>query len=296
MRVIIDTDCGVDDAFALIAGLMMYDVVGITCVSGNVFVDQVVNNVGVILELTEMAHIPFFKGCNDFILNKWSPSSYLGHGSDGLGDTGIVTDLKESNESAVSALIRLTKEYDDIHLIAIGPLTNIALACLLDPEFPKRVKSFCIMGGAHECKGNVGLTSEFNIACDPEAAKICLDRFPMTRMLTLETCHDCYIPWDLWKQITESDNRYAKFLTKISQKMLMYGDSGYMAYDLIAVLSYLAEDADKSIPLFCDVELTGTVTRGATIFDWRNRHPANALLVKMNLPEMLKLVNQIVLK
>jgi inosine-uridine nucleoside N-ribohydrolase len=261
-----------------------------------VFVDQVVNNVGVVLELTERLNVPFFKGCDHFILNKWKPSSYLGHGSDGLGDTGMMTNLKARDEFAVSALIRLTKEYDDINLIAIGPLTNVALACLIDPDFPKRVKTFCIMGGAHECKGNVGLASEFNIHCDPEAAKICLDRFPMTRMITLETSHECYVPWDLWKQITESDNNYAKFLTAISGKMLGHDAPGYMAYDLIAVLSYLAEDTNRSEQLFCDIELTGTVSRGATIFDWRNKVPPNTLLVKINLPEMLRLVTQIVLK
>jgi len=296
MRIIIDTDCGVDDAFALIAALELYDVVGVTCVSGNVFVDQVVNNVGVILELAGKANVPFFKGCEHFIMSQWTPSSYLGHGSDGLGDTGMKTNLKPMDESAVNALIRLTKEYDDIHLIAIGPLTNVALACLIDPEFPKRVKTFCIMGGAHECKGNVGLASEFNIHCDPEAAKICIDKFSMTRMITLENSHECEIPWDLWTTITKSDNRYAKFLTAISKKMLGYGGSGYMAYDLIAVLSYLAMDIDRSVYLFCDVELTGTVTRGATIFDWRDRITPNVLLVKLDLPEMLKLVTQIVLK
>ena len=296
MRVIIDTDCGVDDAFALIAALELYDVVGITCVSGNVFVDDVVNNIGVVLELVGKTNVPFFKGAEHFILNGWKPSSYLGHGKDGLGDSDMKSNLKPQNESAVNALIRLTKEYDDINLIAIGPLTNVALACLIDPDLPNRVKSFTVMGGAHQCKGNISLASEFNINCDPEAAKICIDRFSMTRMLTWETSYKCHIPWDIWTQITKSDTKYAKFLTAISNKLLEYKYPGYIACDLVAVLSYQAEDENRSTELFCDIELTGSLTRGATIFDWNNNKKPNIILLKINHNKMLNLINQIILQ
>ena len=297
MKLIIDTDCGVDDAFALIAALKLYNVIAITCVSGNVYIDNVVNNVGVLLELCDKPHIPFFKGSSDFILNNWQESKYLGHGSDGLGDINMKTNLKIQDESAINALIRLTQEYDDVHIIAIGPLTNIALASLVDNDFPNRVRSFTIMGGAEECKGNVSFTSEFNIDCDPEAAKICLNKFSnvKTRMITLESSHECELPWDLWDKITKSDNKYAQFLTKISNKMLPYCKTGYMPYDLIAMLSYLAEDKERTKLLYCDIELSGNLTRGATIFDWRHIREPNILLLKMNKLEIFKLIEQIAL-
>jgi purine nucleosidase len=274
MKIIIDTDCGVDDTYALIAALKLYNVIAITCVSGNVNCDQAVNNVGVILETTNNHNIPYYKGCYDYILSNWKPSDYKGHGDDGLGNSKLVPKiLKPKVETAVNALIRLSKEHDDIHLFAIGPLTNIALACLIDSDFPNRIKKFTVMGGAHQCKGNTGMASEFNFACDPEAASICLNKFDMTNLVTWENCYKCVIPWSYFEKFESSDNLINKFLVNITQPYIqIYGknNSGYMVCDLMAILSPLCEDTKKCTEMVCQVELMGSYSRGATVFDWLN--------------------------
>jgi purine nucleosidase len=215
--------------------------------------------------------IPFFRGCENFILQDWKPSIYKGFGENGFGDIDIKTNLKPCDESAVDALIRLSKMHNDIHLIAIGPLTNIALACLIDSDFPKRVKKITVMGGAHQCKGNTGFASEFNIHCDPEAGHICLNKFEIINMVTWETCFKCALSWDFFSKLENLDNSVSRFLVAISQKYIsIFGKSkpGLIVCDLIATLSLLCEDKKKSMDMFGHVELSGDHTRGATIFKW----------------------------
>lgn len=296
MKVIIDTDGGCDDAFALIFGLESYQVIAITCVSGNTQVDQVCNNIGVVLELTNQPNIPYYRGCENFILSDWNQSlSWEGHGTDGLGDTHLTTSLKPQSENAVNALIRLSQEHDDLHLITLGPLTNVATACLIDSNFPNRIKSFTVMGGAHQCKGNTNFASEFNINCDPEAAKICLNKFPMTRMITWETSFKCGFNWSWYDNLTKT--KYTDFIKNISHKsevLTRNSDSNFIVCDLIAIMSHLTE-SEKSYDIYCDIELWGKHTRGATVFSWNKedtRKP-NCRIIKINMDKVYQLTEQV---
>lgn len=299
MKIIIDTDCGVDDAFALIFGIETYEVIAITCVSGNTHIDNVCQNVGVIIELMGKKNIPFYRGCENFILSNWDSSiSYEGHGTDGLGDANLQSNLVPEEENAVNALIRLTKEHNDVHLITLGPLTNVATACLIDSDFPKRVQSFTIMGGAHQCKGNIKLASEFNIDCDPEAAKICLNKFPMTRMVTWETGFKCSFDWSWYDNL--KNTKYTEFIKKISNKLegLLRGPGyNFIVCDLIAMVSYLAE-SEKSYDIYCDIELWGKHTRGSTVFSWKKedtRKP-NCRIIKIDMDKVYSLVEEVLYK
>jgi len=292
MKVIIDTDCGVDDTFAIAAALKMYEVVAITCVSGNVHVDQAVNNVGVLLEKTGNQHIPIFRGCDNFILENWKPSPYEGHGKDGMGNLGLKSNIKPQEESAVDALIRLSKEHE-IYLFAIGPATNVALACLIDSDFPNRVSKFTFMGGAHQCKGNTGMASEFNVHCDPEAAHICLNKFKSIDMVTWETCYKSAISWEYFKKLEESSNKgnkVNKFLVDISKNYIdLHGkvDPGFIICDMVAIMAPICEDEGRTMNMNCRVELTGKYTRGATVFDWRERgEGSNSRIVKIDMKKI----------
>jgi purine nucleosidase len=303
MKVIIDTDCGVDDVFAIVAALKLYDVLAITCVSGNVHCNQAVNNVGVILEQTNNIQIPYYKGQTDYILGDWKPSEFHGHGDDVLGNTWMKPlKAKPQNESAVNALIRLSKQYTDIHLFAIGPLTNIALATLIDPDFPKRIKQFTVMGGSHQSKGNNGLVSEFNFACDPEAASICLNKFTMTCMVTWETCVKHRIPWSYFDKIVSSDKPINRFLTRSAEPYVdIYGkdNAGYIVCGLMAIISPLSINEKKSNTMVCKIELDGTFSRGATMFDWLDieeviyDRKSNVRLIKLNQDKMDEVLDAI---
>lgn len=111
---------------------------------------------------------------------------------DGLGDAGL-PDAEARHvahdEHAALAMIRLSKEYPgEITLVCLGPLTNLALACKLDEGLPGKFKDFLWMGGTTRAKGNVSLTSEFNVHKDPEAAHIVLSAFPNSTMVSECMC------------------------------------------------------------------------------------------------------------
>ncbi len=213
-----------------------------------------------------------------------------------MGDVGLKSSLKVEEENAVTALIRLTKENDDIHLITLGPLTNVATACLIDQDFPKRVKSFTIMGGAHQCKGNTKLASEFNIDCDPEAAKVCLNKFLMTRMITWETGYKSGFDWSWYDNLKKT--KYSEFIKKISGKLeSLLRENGYnfIVCDLIAMVSYLAK-SDRSYDIYCDIELAGKHTRGSTVFSWNKedtRKP-NCRIVKIDMDKVYEVVEKVI--
>jgi inosine-uridine nucleoside N-ribohydrolase len=290
-KVIIDTDCGVDDAFALLVALETLDVVAITCVAGNAHIDRVTENVATVLALADRKDIPFFRGSENFLMSDFSQDlCWVGHGVNGLGDAKLdpvlveaASALKPGEESAVDALLRITREQEDVHVVAVGPLTNIALATLIDPGFSSRVGSFSIMGGAHQAKGNSNLASEWNIHADPEAAAICLRKFKLTRMITWETTYKHSLDWKWWDSLTQS--KYVKFIRAINDKARSITKNftqGFIVPDLIAILSYFAE-AERSEDMYCEVELAGKHTRGATVFSWMNNSSTpNVRLIKLD--------------
>ena len=150
----LDTDAGIDDAHALMVALSHQncrEIVGVSCVYGNCLVDQVVKNVSYVLRQCD-TKIPIYRGAHASFLRTYEDLHY--HGQDGLGDIDGREDNKEwidsllQSDHAAVAMVELTKKYNkEITLVAIGPLTNLALACRIDENFPSRLKELIIMGG-----------------------------------------------------------------------------------------------------------------------------------------------------
>lgn len=154
--VIIDTDCGIDDAQAILMALAAphVHVLGVTCVFGNAAVENVCQNVLRVLSVCEREGIPVFRGSKGPLVGASNPVSDH-FGTDGLGD--VIEDrdpqweAKLQSEHAVNAMIRLVSENQkQVSLVALGPLTNLALAVRLDPCFPQKLKDLYIMGGNME--------------------------------------------------------------------------------------------------------------------------------------------------
>ena len=103
-------------------------------------------------------------------------------------------------------------------VVALGPLTNVALACRLAPDFPNRVK-LVVMGGATAAQGNQGPASEFNFVCDPEAASICLLKFPTVTLLPWELMVKHTLKWERVDAWTSRDNPRSKFLFHMLEKL-----------------------------------------------------------------------------
>jgi inosine-uridine nucleoside N-ribohydrolase len=278
-RLIIDTDPGVDDAHAILLALAHPDVQveAITTVSGNVSIDLTTANALKILDVAEK-DIPVYRGCDRPLINMPEYAAYV-HGADGLGDCGISASKRQvQTEHAVHALVRLANENPgELTLVAIGPLTNLAVALSLDPELPTKFKQLVIMGGAIYSKGNAGsLTAEFNIHADPEAAHIVFSSWPMLSLLSWETTLAHVFTRQVINRFFIMGTPRARFFRDTNQKILGFikdrlGQDMLFAPDGLAVAAAIEPSiVTRSDRKYVSIELHGSLTRGQTVVDWSN--------------------------
>ncbi len=178
-KLIIDTDCGSDDAIAIAIALKdnNFDIKAFTIVSGNVEAKQAAKNTLTTLEYVDKYYPPVYMGADKMLL-KELVYAHETHGNDGMGDLGFCPKKGEIAEgNAIIKMLEMLntgqdKEYD---VIALGPLTNIAIALRLDYQAMSKIDNLVIMGSSGLGWGNVSPVAEFNIWQDAEAAKIVLE-------------------------------------------------------------------------------------------------------------------------
>eukprot|EP00795_Rhopilema_esculentum_P015282 gene15282-6493_t len=193
VKLIIDTDPGFDDAMAI--GVAMrwpnVELLALTCVNGNVPCWQTSLNALKIRQLFERKDVPVFKGAESPLFTQYKHEASHWHGTDGLLDVTdyIKVDKNELEEKdAVSSIIDIaTKHKGEVTLLAIGPLTNLALAVKIRPDLPKLLKEVVILGGNYTGLGNQTKAGEFNFVADPLAAHIVLEEY---------TCPKYIVPWE----------------------------------------------------------------------------------------------------
>ncbi|XP_034566266.1 inosine-uridine preferring nucleoside hydrolase [Notolabrus celidotus] len=290
-QVIIDTDCGIDDAQAIMMALAApnIQVVGITCVFGNAALDYVCQNVLRVLSVCEREGIPVFRGSSGPLIGAGSsPTDHFG--TDGLGD--VIKDKvpqweeKIQREHAVNAMIRLvTENQKQVSLVALGPLTNLALAVRLDPSFPQKLKDLYIMGGNMEGKGNMTLCAEFNFVMDPESAYIVLEEFLCTTYIASWE-YACRNPltWEFFEELINQDTPAAAFMKKITSQCFAYSREfmvnkrdvyfgpGFVSYDAYAMSACIDSSVvTEKIECPVRVELQGSMCRGMMALDRTNQ-------------------------
>ncbi|EPY28107.1 nucleoside hydrolase [Angomonas deanei] len=240
-NVIIDTDCGGDDAIAIMAALTdpNTEVIAITAVWGNVDVDQGMQNLGKLLDFYKR-DIPFYRGASGPLVGERETVQWGGFGKDGFGDAGFPPSsrvVQQSHKHAAVAMIDTLRsvrlaEGEVVQLICLGPLTNVALAMRIDAEAfnvlgSETEPAVIAMGGAFEAKGNSNMTAEFNIHCDPEAAHVVFHQREMKPVLLVpwETTVDCCMTWrffDEWVgrlSKTTGPNKTQIFIQKLFQRL-----------------------------------------------------------------------------
>jgi purine nucleosidase len=272
---IIDTDAGVDDCQALILALKSpeIEVLAITTVAGNVGLQQVIKNTAETLKACEVS-IPFYKGSEKPLINELATAKNI-HGSDGLNNywenRQSENQLQPENKSAVQAILDYANLYPgEINIVTIGPLTNLALAVSIDPNLPQKFKRVLVMGGAVHAEGNRKITSEFNVWCDPEAAYIVFDRFPCIELLPWETCTapEHQFTLEFLNRYLAGKTKAGEFVSNITK--IHEGRSSVFFCDPVAMA--IAVDptiVKKSSVREGYVELSGNLTRGMTIINWR---------------------------
>ena len=171
---IVDTDTASDDAVALIMALRdpAVEVVAITVVAGNVPLAQGSRNARYTVELCG-AEVPVHEGAERPLVREPSTATFF-HGEDGLGDRGFPPPRRPPAAGhAVPALVECIRAHPGLVLVTLGPLTNIALALAEAPDIVSKVGRCVVMGGAAGTVGNVTPAAEYNVWCDPEAARAC---------------------------------------------------------------------------------------------------------------------------
>lgn len=173
----IDTDTASDDAVALILALKSptTNVIGISIVAGNVPIDLGVQAALYTIEMCRVK-VPVHVGAVKPLVRSFASAQNV-HGTDGMGDIGLKLNGRQpTSQDAVRQIIETFRSAKgEIDLVTLGPLTNIALALSIEPEFAKWVRRCVIMGGTGVLPGNVTIASEFNVWADPESARIVFD-------------------------------------------------------------------------------------------------------------------------
>ena len=286
-QLLIDTDPGVDDALAILMAHAHADVSGLTIAAGNVGLGHTVRNARTLVDLVGMP-TPIFAGCPTPLVRMPEEDAVHVHGADGLGDIGFAEPKAvASDEHAVQAILRLTREQPGLTLVALGPLTNLALAVRLDPSLPQRVKRLVIMGGAVTGLGNTGkVPAEFNIGFDPEAAHVVFEAFPAFDLVDWEVVLRHAFAEEEFDGWLAAGDRRATFFEQVFRTArafnLKRGRRGVIAADALAMAAALDPDMGTRSELrHVAVEMDGRLTRGATVVDWTGRlgRPANARIV-----------------
>ena len=271
-KLIIDTDCGIDDAIAIMMAISRedVDVVGITTVSGNTYVDQVTDNVLRLLSYFGRKDIPVFKGATVPLIQELSRGEKI-HGENGLGGVLLPeTDKKEETIKAPDAIFKLAKENEGLIVITLGPLTNVAMAINLYPELKNLIKEVVSMGGALE-RGNVTRFAEFNFYQDPEAVQFVINSgIPITVVPWDPIANSMFLENEL-KEFVDESSSAGKLLLDLVQTPMnfiekFYGVRGVVFPDPMTVAYVLDEKVGKNVILGdLRMELNYTTLRGASI-------------------------------
>jgi len=274
--VVIDTDGGGDDAMAILLALSdkkAARLLAITCCFGNTALDNVCPNVMRILTICNEKEIPVHRGCNGALVKNYRKN--LVFGTDGFGNVAHefpIGGMKESNVPAPLALIQLAKKHlKEINLVAIGPLTNLAIAHRIDPEFTKNLKSIVVMGGNYKGIGNATEVAEFNFYCDPESAHTIISEASCPLILVpWEPVLEFGIDWHMYDKLIDVQTFKARFIKRINEYHVenskKKGNKRYYDGDFLAVAALMDPTSiASSIERAAVVECGGTYSRGLTI-------------------------------
>ena len=216
-KIILDTDPGIDDAMAIFTAIAHEDIelIGLTTVFGNVSVERAANNA---LWLTEQSgvEIPVCKGCAKPLKKDPLPFPDFVHGVDGFGNLDLPTAKGElcALDSANFIIEQLQQFPNEITLVAIGPLTNLATVLKRSPDIVTKVKQVVLMGGTIHADGNVSPVAEANIFSDPDAAELVMAAEWSVVMIGLDTTHQVSFNRKLFANIAVNNSKVGKFMQR----------------------------------------------------------------------------------
>jgi purine nucleosidase len=303
-RIMLDTDPGIDDALALLLALGSADVAleALTTVAGNCPVARCTANAAALLELTGATTIPIAAGADRPLLRPPVTAEVV-HGATGLGGAWLpVPSLQPTGEHAALALIRrVLAAPGAITLVAIGPLTNLALALRLEPRIVGALKGVVVMGGALRVPGNVTPAAEFNVYVDPHAAAIAFAAgLPLT-LVPLDVTQRVRLTHERLRALVAAapDSPIIRFISDAVAPLMAPGGlqaDGLCLHDPLALAVALQPDLVRLEPAAVAVELTGEYTLGQTVADFPGYAPNIQAAVDVDSERALDLFAERVLR
>jgi purine nucleosidase len=290
-KIIIDTDPGQDDAVAILLALASpeLDVLGITCVAGNVPLPLTTKNARIICELAGRPDVKVYAGCERPLARELVTAEHV-HGKTGLDGIALPDPTMPMAEGhAVDFLIdTLRREAPgSVTLCPIGPLTNIATAFRNAPDIVSRVGRIVLMGGAYFQVGNITPAAEFNIYVDPEAADIVFRSGVPLVVMPLDVTHKALTTRPridafraLGTKVGEAVASWTDFFERFD--MQKYGSEGAPLHDPCTIAYLLKPDLFAGREINVEIELEGRYTTGMTVADWWRvtKRAPNALFIR----------------
>ncbi|MBK5945532.1 nucleoside hydrolase [Rhodobacter veldkampii DSM 11550] len=289
-KIIIDTDPGQDDAVAILLALASpeLEVLGLTCVAGNVALPLTARNARVVCELAGRPDLPVFAGCAAPLRRDLVTAEYV-HGNSGLD--GIVLPEPAMALQPVHAVEFLIESLrgqpaGTVTLCPLGPLTNIATAMTRAPDIVPRIAEIVLMGGGCFEGGNVTPAAEFNIYVDPEAADIVFKSGVPLVMMPLDVTHKALTTRArveafraLGTQAGHAVASWTDFFERFD--MAKYGSDGAPLHDPCVIAYLLRPDLFSGRHVNVEIETLSALTRGMTVIDWWRvtDRPANAMVI-----------------
>ncbi len=289
-KIIIDTDPGQDDAIAILLALASpeLEVLGITCVAGNVPLALTQENARKVCELARRPDLPVFAGCDRPQARKLVTAEHV-HGRTGLDGVDLpAPEMPLQDRHAVDFLIDTLRREPagSVTLVPIGPLTNIATALDRAPDIAGRIAQIVLMGGAYFEVGNITPTAEFNIYVDPDAAHTVFAAGIDTVVLPLDVTHKALVTAPrvaafraLAGRIGPAVAGWTDFYERFDKEK--YGAAGAPLHDPCTVAWLLAPELFAGRHVNVAVETSSDLTLGMTVADWwrvTDRTP-NALFI-----------------
>lgn len=280
-KVIIDCDPGIEDAVALAMALFdpRLEVIGITATPGNVSAEQATRNVQTIIDILDPPRLPRVGKATDVPHAPVIDSRHL-HGADGLGNLNFpVSTLHHQHlsEKVIGDLVRASP--NEVSIIALGPMTNIAQAFRLDPELPTLIDRLIIMGGTVSGIGNVTAAAEFNMYYNPAAARSVFRSRTTKTVVPLDVTRKVGFAIDVLQQLPSESSRVGRLLQTIVPFAFRahrqhLGQELMHLHDVVALVAATDPGLFETEELDGDVEVQGEITLGATVFD---RRPARGV-------------------
>jgi purine nucleosidase len=310
-RLLLDVDTGIDDSLAILyaAASDDADLLAVTCVSGNVEADQVQRNTRAVLELAGREDIEVAVGRPIPLVRPLEITPET-HGPKGIGYAELPEARRPvSDRFGPDVIVEHARQRPgEVTLVTLGPVTNLAIALLREPELPRLLRRWVLMGGSYRSNGNTAPTTEWNIHCDPDAAKVAFsaweraagDDVPRPLALGLDVTERAKMLPDHLVALARragshpdesvapagdrsvASDPIVRFLADALRFYMEFhsrydGFYGAFVHDPFAVAATLDPSLVRTEAVTVDIELGGTLTTGETVTDWRRvwGRPAN---------------------